>query len=59
MLDEFGYHTISFYIFKSTWDLEYHIECQEIPQTEVVTGNQSIQFIPQNNSTINSNLNLL
>jgi hypothetical protein len=59
MLDEFGYHTISFYIFKSTWDIEYHVECQEIPQTETVTGNQSLQFVIQNNNTNNSNLNLL
>jgi hypothetical protein len=26
MLDEFGYHFTDFFIFKSSWDLEYHIE---------------------------------
>ena len=27
MLDEFGYLTVDSFIFKSTWDYEYHIEC--------------------------------
>lgn len=27
MLDEFGYTVIDFFIFKSTWDLNYHVEC--------------------------------
>jgi hypothetical protein len=26
MLDEFGYHFTDFFIFKSSWDFEYHIE---------------------------------
>lgn len=26
MIDEFGYHFTDFFIFKSSWDLEYHIE---------------------------------
>jgi hypothetical protein len=26
MIDEFGYHTVDFFIFKSTWDLGYHYE---------------------------------
>lgn len=59
MLDEFGYHTISSFIFKSTWDVEYHIECNDVAQVEIVRGNQSLQFIPQENKTINSNLDLL
>ena len=29
MLDEFGYSTQDFFIFKSTWDLEYHIQCDQ------------------------------
>lgn len=29
MIDEFGYTFIDFFIFKSTWDKEYHIECIE------------------------------
>lgn len=32
MLDEFGYHTSDFYIFKSTFDIEYHIECIKSPE---------------------------
>ena len=59
MLDEFGYHTISFFIFKSTWDFEYHIECQEIPQTNRILGNQSLQFGEPSNNTNNINLNQL
>lgn len=27
MLDEFGYHTVNRFIFKSNWDFEYHYEC--------------------------------
>ena len=27
MLDEFGYTTVDFFIFKSTWDFNYHYEC--------------------------------
>lgn len=26
MLDEFGYTYVDFFIFKSSWDLQYHIE---------------------------------
>lgn len=59
MLDEFGYHVISFNIFKSTWDFEYHVECNEISQTPTIIGNQSLQFIPDENGTNNNNLNLL
>jgi hypothetical protein len=29
MLDEFGYTTVDFFIFKSTWDFNYHYECSE------------------------------
>lgn len=59
MIDEFGYHTISFYIFKSTWDFEYHIECREIPQSRFIRGNQSFQFTQPLNQTNNNNLDLL
>lgn len=59
MLDEFGYHTISFFIFKSTWDFTYHVECQEVSQTEKIRGNQSLQFNTGENNTNNINLNLL
>ena len=29
MLDEFGYQTTNSFIFKSTWDFEYLIECNK------------------------------
>lgn len=29
MMDEFGYTFIDFFIFKSTWDYEYHVECKK------------------------------
>jgi hypothetical protein len=60
MIDEFGYHTISSFIFKSTWDYEFHVECQEVPQSRVNLVNQSIQPTQLTiNNTNNSNLNLL
>ena len=59
MLDEFGYQVTSFYIFKSTWDIEYQIECQEVPQTNQIMGNQSLQFSQPTNLTNNINLDLL
>jgi hypothetical protein len=34
MLDEFGYHTIRKFIFKSTWDYEYHYECIDTDQID-------------------------
>ncbi len=54
MLDEFGYLTSDFMIFKSTWDFEYHIECRspsirEIPS--VVNHTLQAQYI-QSNRTI-------
>ncbi len=42
MLDEYGYHPIDFFIFKSTWDYEYHIECNEVTQIPPIITNQSI-----------------
>lgn len=32
MLDEYGYTISDFFIFKSTWDYEYHIQTTEIPR---------------------------
>ena len=29
MLDEYGYMVADFFIFKSTWDFEYHIEANK------------------------------
>lgn len=36
MIDEFGYTVVDFFIFKSTWDYEYHVECLEKPITKTV-----------------------
>jgi hypothetical protein len=54
MLDEFGYQFSNFFIFKSTWDYEYHVECNELPNETLVISNQSLTYNPnqvtQNNS---------
>jgi hypothetical protein len=59
MLDEFGYQTTDFFIFKSSWDYEYHIECKELPQTPPIVSNQSITIRNIDNNTNNNNLFLL
>jgi len=45
MLDEFGYTFTDYFIFKSTWDNEYYIECLDIDQnTEVnLTSNKILK----------------
>jgi hypothetical protein len=36
MIDEFGYHVVDFFMFKSTWDLDYHYETQEYePEVQI------------------------
>lgn len=42
MLDEFGYTVLDFFIFKSSWDLDYHIECS---QPKVVSFNKPQRMI--------------
>ena len=37
MVDEYGYTVLDFFIFKSTWDFDYHIECSQ-PNTTVITN---------------------
>jgi len=59
MVDEFGYHLIDFFIFKSSWDFEYHFETLE-PEIEETTNVSKIESINVNNSTFrNNNSNLL
>lgn len=59
MLDEFGYHTTSFFIFKSTWDYEYHVECLEIPQVRTnIISNQNLTFNPNVNTQNNQQSDL-
>jgi len=36
MVDEFGYTFTNFFIFKSSWDFNYHVECDQ-PNTTVIT----------------------
>jgi hypothetical protein len=36
MLDEFGYMVSDFFLFKSTWDYKYHVECKQ-PNTTLIT----------------------
>jgi hypothetical protein len=59
MLDEFGYHITDFFIFKSTWDLEYHIECNINPINAIASSNQSLAVTLPNNNTNYINLNIL
>ncbi len=46
MIDEFGYHTVDYFMFKSTWDLNYHIETQdyvpELQTTQLKPNNQDL-----------------
>lgn len=50
MIDEFGYTLIDFFIFKSTWDFEYHVECLEIKQVPPPIANKALKvnFIDKN-----------
>lgn len=58
MLDEFGYTVADFFIFKSTWDFTYHIECltpvntppSSNPQTQAVNLLNAQSIINQNNT---------
>ena len=59
MLDEFGYQITDFFIFKSTWDFEYYVECSEAPQLPPIVANQSLVYNTPNNNTNSNNLNLL
>lgn len=59
MLDEYGYHNTDFFIFKSSWDFEYHIECVEVPQVAPVLSNQSLAVFTDDNNTNNNNLSQL
>lgn len=49
MLDEFGYTTSDFFIFKSTWDFEYYIETGKgtsIQSIGSLVQSPSVQTIP-------------
>lgn len=55
MIDEFGYHTVNFFIFKSTWDYEYHFEC--VTNDIDITPNSYNQKTFDTNSVDFRNLN--
>jgi len=58
MIDEFGYTYTDFFIFKSTWDYEYHVECVKNEQVRVKVlrdSNIQISDVPQ---IIDTNRNL-
>ena len=42
MLDEFGYTTVDFFIFKSTWDYSYHFECIDNLNTSTGISTENI-----------------
>ena len=52
MLDEFGYFFNDFFIFKSSWDSEYYIECSDILQITTTSSNQSLVYNINNTPTI-------
>ena len=44
MVNEFGYHLVDSFIFKSTWDFDYHVQTNELPAPLPVNANLSIEF---------------
>lgn len=46
MLDEFGYTVRDFFVFKSTWDNDFYVECVDLGQSEntVLVTNKIIRF---------------
>lgn len=58
MVDEFGYHLVDFFIFKSTWDYGYHFECEEFTP-QVFDNDLNIEEIREDDATRNLNKKLL
>lgn len=44
MLDEFGYSVADFFMFKSTWDYEYHLETSESTNTTFTYNLTQLKF---------------
>ena len=59
MLDEFGYTVTDFFIFKSTWDYEYHIECSLPDPTSTNLQNVSLNSVNIAQQVIQQNINNL
>ena len=58
MLDEFGYVVSDFFIFKSTWDFTYHVECSTPTNTLSTVGTiaqREIQNLISIENTFNQN----
>lgn len=55
MVNEFGYHFVDSFIFKSTWDFDYHVQTNDLPPPLPVNANLSIE-LNQNQSTNNEEL---
>ena len=57
MIDEFGYHVVDFFMFKSTWDFEYHYECQEyepkIEITQIKVKSEDVRSVNFKNNNTN------
>lgn len=58
MLDEFGYTVVDFFIFKSTWDYKYHVECSDNINTSNNSTENIIAVINTNEISSNNNLNI-
>jgi len=56
MLDDFGYHFTDFFIFKSSWDFEYHIETNlyKIPVKTTVEETKLDKIYEKNKTDIDS-----
>ena len=52
MMDEFGYHIVKSFIFKSTWDFKFHHECK----SPIVTDNVSNKPIQKVEKKSDNNL---
>jgi hypothetical protein len=54
MIDEYGYHTVDYFMFKSTWDYEYHYETQEyepeIQINQMETKKQDVRSVDFRNN---------
>jgi hypothetical protein len=55
MLDEFGYHVVRTFIFKSTWDFKFHYETT-IPVQELKVSNNLLRRQEKNNKTLGNRL---
>ena len=59
MIDEYGYHIVDFFIFKSTWDFEYHFETLEYEPEIQLTQLETKNFDAKQVDFRNNNTNLL